>query len=278
MPAISLVVCVYKERELLQRLLSGASGCYDDLVVVHDGPDTENVREVAERAGGRFFEHPRVGSLEGQSPFAWGKASHDWILRLDADEFPGEEMKSWLQAFRGQPAPAGDISGYTCIWPLWDGKRMTTKNWPQGRIFLFNKQSVRFFGLPEQVPIPDGHFEPLPMILNHQPQRPAYGIRNILLRPQAARWRELIAEKLCGKPTDLPCWRWDSDQWPPIWEGIRQRPLRTAMGRLTMGTFRVLRQQWRFDHTLFLSAAVTGSLHHALICVKYWKLQKKRGK
>lgn len=37
MPNISLVVCLYKERDLLERLLQQAEGCYDDLVVVHDG-------------------------------------------------------------------------------------------------------------------------------------------------------------------------------------------------------------------------------------------------
>lgn len=36
MPKISLVVCLYKERDLLERLLQHAEGCYDDLVVVHD--------------------------------------------------------------------------------------------------------------------------------------------------------------------------------------------------------------------------------------------------
>lgn len=39
MPKISLVVCLYKERDLLERLLQNAEGCYDDLVVVHDGDE-----------------------------------------------------------------------------------------------------------------------------------------------------------------------------------------------------------------------------------------------
>ena len=39
MPRISLVVCVCDERELLQRLLQEAAGCYDELLVVHDGTE-----------------------------------------------------------------------------------------------------------------------------------------------------------------------------------------------------------------------------------------------
>src|SRR4030095_5992234 len=39
MPPVSLVVCLYRERDLLCRLLDKASSCYDELVVVHDGPE-----------------------------------------------------------------------------------------------------------------------------------------------------------------------------------------------------------------------------------------------
>ena len=34
MPALSLVVCVYQQRDLLARLIHESQGCYDDLVVV----------------------------------------------------------------------------------------------------------------------------------------------------------------------------------------------------------------------------------------------------
>ena len=51
MPALSLVVCLHNEREFLQRLLQKAEGCYDDLVVVHDGPDETHTRVLVEAAG-----------------------------------------------------------------------------------------------------------------------------------------------------------------------------------------------------------------------------------
>ena len=123
MPAISLVVCVHKERTLLARLLKNAGGGYDDLIVVHDGPDTANMRELVEPAGGKFFVGPQEYQQEPHWSFAWAQAKYDWILRLDADEFPGEELKKWLQTFRKSPEPAATISGYTCIWPLWNGQR-----------------------------------------------------------------------------------------------------------------------------------------------------------
>jgi hypothetical protein len=277
MPAISLVVCLYQQRDLLARLIRESAGCYDDLVVVHDGPDTTDVRSVVETAGGRFFERTHEFQQEPHWPFAWGQARHDWILRLDADEFPSTEMKAWLLEFRRAPEPPAAISGYVCIWPMWNGKRAISKKWPAGRNFLFNKHCVRFFGMVEQVPVPDAKYKPLNLILRHEiAGRAINSLQNILLRKQAALWRECIARSLLGKPTDLACWRWENAAWPREWEQIRQRPLWTAGKRLVKGTLLTLRDQWTMERRLFPIVALEISLHHALICIKFWCLRRRQ--
>lgn len=276
MPAISLVVCVCQERDLLERLLRHTAGCYDDLVVVHDGPDTTGVQGMVAMADGRFFERPRAFQQEPHWPFAWAQARHDWILRLDADELPDEALKRWLQNFRRSPEPSANVSGYTCCWPLWNGRRMVSRAWPAGRNFLFHRQRVRYFGMAEQGPVAEGTYEPLELILHHQPRRKSYGLHNLLARKQAYLWRASIARSLLGKPTDLSCWRWQDAPWPPPWEQIRRQPLRTAFTRLTMETFRGLREQWRREKKFFPWAAVSGPINHALICLKYWQLSRKK--
>ena len=276
MPAVTLVVCVHRQRDLLERLIRESAGCYDELIVLHDIPDVQNVRAVTEAAGGRFFEREPVFLQEPHWPFAWGQARHDWILRFDADEFPSAEMRAWLAEFRRAPEPSATISGYTCIWPLWDGEKEITKKTCAGRIFLFDRRRVKFFGMVEQVMIPDGRYEPVDLILHHQPRRKSFGLRNVLLRKQAYRWREVIARSLLGKPTDLACWRWESEAWPDDWEQIRQHPFPTAMRRLVMGTLRGARNHWRWERKLLLAAALMGPIHHALICFKYWQLRRKQ--
>ena len=276
MPSLSLVACVHKERELLERLLQKAEGCYDDLVVVHDGPDSIGVRRVVEAHGGRFFENEKRGSLEAQSPFAWPLAKYDWIFRPDADEFPSEEMRKWLLDFRHAPEPAPEISGYTCIWPLWNGRKVVSRNIWDGRLFVFNRQRVRFFGMIEQGLVPDGRYEPTKLVLFHQPNRKSYGFHNVLFRKQAYRWREKIAQSLLGKPTDLPCWRWSDQNWPSEWEQVRKHPLQTAMRRLVMESFRGLRAQWRAERRFFPEAALNGPIHHALFCLKYWQMSRRK--
>jgi hypothetical protein len=274
MPAVSLVVCVHRERELLQRLLRESAGLYDDLIVIHDGPDDTGVRAVVDAAGGRFFERPRAYQQEPHWPFAWQNAAHDWILRLDADEFPSPELKAWLNQFRARPGPEVDTSGFTCIWPLWNGRRAISKVWPAGRIFLFHRQRVRFFGMVEQVPIADTQFEPLALVLRHEPPRKSYGFRNLVLRRQAYYWRECIAESLLREPALLACWRWGQEPWPPVWEEIRRHPLRTSLSRLVREPFRALRAQWRTERRFFLAAAFAAPIHHALVGLKLWRLRK----
>jgi hypothetical protein len=275
MPAISLVVCVHLQRDLLERLLRESGGCYDDLVVVHDGPDTAGIRAMVEAAGGRFFERKREHQQEPHWPFAWEQAKHDWILRLDADEFPADEMKLWVGKFRQAAEPSAEISGYTCIWPLWNGKHQVSQKWPAGRLFLFNKQRVRFFGMCEQTPIPDGKCEALDLVLRHQPRRKSYGLYNMLIRKESRRVADIIARNLRGKPTDLACWRWHEENWPPHWEGIRRQPLSTAFKRLVKGTFSDLKNQWRMERRLFPVAAIGGPLHGATICLKFFSGRSK---
>ena len=275
MPATSLVVCLYKQRDLLERMLQRSAGCYDDLVVVHDGPDEAGVGAVVEAAGGRFFERPRAFQQEPHMPFAFGQARHDWILHLDADEFPSDELKKWLQEFRRAPEPEAGIAGFTCIWPLWNGQRAVSKKYWDGRKFLFDRRQVRFFGMVEQAVISEGVFQPLDFILHHQPRRKSYGLHNILLRQQAYRWRECIAQSLLGKPTDLACWRWESEAWPVEWEQIRRHPLNTALSRLLMGTFRGLRGGWRAERRLFFEASLGPPIHHAMICLKFRQVRRR---
>ncbi len=279
MPAISFVVCVRDQRDLLERLLQHCDGCYDDLLVVHDGPETtdpeKRVEPLVLNYGGRFFVRPRAYQQEPHWPFAWGQAKHDWILRLDADEFPSAKMKTWLANFREAAAPETSLSGYTCIWPLWNGRREITTHYSQGRIFLFDRQRVRFFGMAEQVPIADSRYEPIDFVLRHHPHRKSYGLHNILFRNQAYRWRALIAQSLLGKPTDLPCWRWTNENWPDHWEQMRRHPFRTAALRLLKSPLVTMRDQWKSEGKIFPLAALSNPLHHVLIALAFWRLRRR---
>jgi len=312
MPAISLVICVYREHDLLKRLLENADACYDDLIVVHDGPEeggqADGAAEVAaidyaermpdrllpsgyrqlldaplpgtihalvHQYGGRFFEGPRCFQQEPHWPFTWSQAREEWVLRLDADEFPSAGLRSWLRAFRAQ-TELPTASGYTCIWPLWDGLRAVTQGWPGGRLFLFDRRRVRFFGMVEQTPIPDGTPDELRLVLCHQPTRKSYGVRNILVRRQAYHWRRVIAQSLLGKATDLPRWRWSSEAWPDQWERLRLHPLRHSLTTLVRYPLHQVRGMLRAGQRPILSACLNPGLHHFMLGLRVFAEQRRR--
>jgi FkbM family methyltransferase len=313
MPKISLVVCLRGERDLLARLIEHTAECYDDLVVVHDGNEKDvsswklgtipsalaidwgcvpaesalpeffarnqntvepgSIRKFVTSLGGRFFEHPRVGSLEAQSPFAWWAAKHDWILRLDADEFPSDQLAQWLRIFRAVPTNDITSAAFSCVWPLWNGRRKTTRNWPNNRLFLFDRRRVSLLGLVEQSPVIEGRTTQLPLTLHHQPRRKSYGIRNILFRRQAWLWRESIAHSLLQGPQNLPRWRHNSANWPSSWNAIFADPLLEGIYRalkFPMEQHRVLRSHGeRFS----LGACLNPALHHFMIGAQTWRQQ-----
>lgn len=275
MPPVTLAVCIHRERDLLDRLLRHAEGCYDDLVVVHDGPDEGDVRGLVEAHGGRFFERPRRYQQEPHWPFAWEQARHDWILRWDADEFPGAELKGWLAGFRTGSEPPPDVAAYSCILPLWDGRRARTRKWPR-RIALLHRGRVRYFGMADQPPVPDGRTLALDLILHHQPKRKCYGIRYTVARPKVRRWHEEIGRALLGRPTDLPCWRWDDPEWPEKWEQIRRRPLGTALYRLVMSPIGNAREALQCGEWPWPSYLTFFPLQHWMTCMTYRRMRRQR--
>ncbi len=341
MPKISLVVCLHKERDLLERLLQHASGCYDDLVVVHDGPEsaelgkwklesgtddmlyevgwespedlslrepdappiklardfadlppdgpmptgyrlvqgvpaTGSTHELVCKYGGRFFEGPRCFQQEPHWPFGWWAAKHDWILRLDADEFPSPKMKDWLIDFKGSGQSPLGVSGYNCIWPLWNGK---VEKWTQrapSRLFLFSKSLNESFGMAETQPMPFCCAPlPIPLLLHHQPRRKSYGISNLLYRNQAYSWRRVIALSLLKSPLQLPRWKYTKTLWPDHWENLKKQNLReAAYSSVRVGVGQMV-YEVRHGSEILISAFLGTTLNQFLMAWTFKRVLKE---
>ena len=322
MPKISLVVCLYREKDLLERLLKHLEGCYDDLVVVHDGAETSafpssqtqqtspeqlslsspqappvamardygdlsrdstmppgyrfrsdlgatgTIQELVQQYKGSFYEGPRCFQQEPHWPFAWWVAKYDWILRLDADEYPSDALRNWIQDFRKNQTAQIDLSGFTAIWPLWNGRQPCTRRWPAGRLFLFDKKKVNFVGMVEQTPVPDSFFHPTHRTLIHAPKRKSYGVRNIVFRKQAYLWRSNIARSLQQSPLLLPRWRFSFSDWPSPWREKLVHPIRSALISLFWYPLCQARDMLRWEKKIDLSACLNPGLHHFLMQIE----------
>lgn len=91
---LSVVVCTLNEEAHIGRLL--ASVRWADEVLVLDCGSTDRTREIAQSEGARVETHPWAG-YSRQKNEAARRASHDWILSLDADEVVDPTLAASIQ-------------------------------------------------------------------------------------------------------------------------------------------------------------------------------------
>ena len=271
-----MIACTFGDRVPLNRLLEHSRDCCDELIVIHDGPDFEDVGGLAAQFGGRFIERSRAFSQEPHIPFAIGEATHDWILRFDSDEYPSNELKDWLMDFRRQPRVDPMIAGYQWICPAWNGRKRISMNWPNKFLRLFNRNTVAMIGLCENGPEPEPDYlaPKMPLRFWHEPQSPSHGFRNIFKKQRTRQARMNLARALLGSPLDHPRWRYDRERWPIGWQHVRDYPILTGLWRLI---------SWPPRHAVAMLLAgdvprpsVFGhaGLFHATLCFEVWRMKR----
>ncbi len=104
MTRLSVVIITLDEAQDLPRCLDSVA--WADEIVVVDSGSTDGTRELCrERAGVRLVEQPFLG-FGPQKRFAVARASHDWVLSLDADEVVTPELADEIRRLL-----AGDTGG-----------------------------------------------------------------------------------------------------------------------------------------------------------------------
>ena len=108
---LSLSACIItlNEEQNLPRCLDSISGIVDEVVVV-DSLSTDRTRQIASAAGARVFPHPFRGYV-GQKQLALEKATGDWALCLDADEWLSEALRDNIAQLM-ERGPGTGIAGY----------------------------------------------------------------------------------------------------------------------------------------------------------------------
>ncbi|PRB05181.1 hypothetical protein CQ046_04785 [Chryseobacterium sp. MYb7] len=94
---ISLAIITYNEEENIVRLLNSLADIADEVIIV-DSFSTDKTKEICTQKYPqvKFFEKKFNGYGE-QKNHALNLCSHEWVLFLDADEVPDEEMKKSIQ-------------------------------------------------------------------------------------------------------------------------------------------------------------------------------------
>ncbi|PKK84916.1 MAG: hypothetical protein CVT49_01815 [candidate division Zixibacteria bacterium HGW-Zixibacteria-1] len=140
MSKISAVIITKNEEANIERCLKSVD--WVDEIIVVDTDSTDKTRRIATEAGARVFqvEWQGFGHAKG---FGVEKASHDWILSIDADEEIGERLASEIKGvIASDRAENGfEIPRRTSFLGRW----IKYSRWyPDYVLRLFKKNSGRF--------------------------------------------------------------------------------------------------------------------------------------
>lgn len=86
MSEISVCIITKNEEQNLSKCLDAIAAYPFEIVVVDTG-STDNSREVALAHGAKVYDFPWINDFSAARNFSIAKASHNWILVLDSDEY-----------------------------------------------------------------------------------------------------------------------------------------------------------------------------------------------
>lgn len=91
---ISVVLNTYNAEKHLGKVLNSVKE-FDEIVVC-DMHSTDNTLKIAEKFGANIVFHENTGYVEPARNVAIQSAKNEWVLLLDADEIPSENLKKKL--------------------------------------------------------------------------------------------------------------------------------------------------------------------------------------
>ncbi|HWL24552.1 MAG TPA: glycosyltransferase [Ureibacillus sp.] len=89
-PSISLCMIVKNEEKVLNRCLTSVSKFVDEIIIVDTG-SSDNTKKIASEYTSNIYDFNWINDFSAARNFAASKASGEWILVLDADEYVDEE-------------------------------------------------------------------------------------------------------------------------------------------------------------------------------------------
>lgn len=140
---ISAVIITFNEEKRLVPALKSVEGVADEIVVV-DSYSTDDTVKLARRFTDKVFRR-RWTNYADQKNYANEKATHAWILSLDADERLSPRLREEILALKEtEPKPAAfSMPRLTCYLGRW----IRHSGWyPDRKLRLFRRDRARWEG------------------------------------------------------------------------------------------------------------------------------------
>ncbi len=143
MSQLSVVIITFNEERNIARCIDSIREVADDIVVV-DSFSTDKTQKLCEERNVRFIHHKFDGHIE-QKNWALSLAKYPFVLSLDADEAPDEELiKSIREVKENQTADGYTMNRLT----NYCGKWIKHCGWyPDKKLRLFNSAKGKWGGV-----------------------------------------------------------------------------------------------------------------------------------
>lgn len=166
-PPISAVVTCFNSAATLERCLASLGFC-DELVVLDSG-STDASQSIAQAHGARLWVEPFRG-YAAQKQAAVDRASHDWVLLLDSDEWLEPEAGPRLRAAIAEALQAAEHpAGFSLPrreWLFWRWQHPRSRHNRYVRLFDRRRARLSTHAVHETVQV-DGLVARLPVLLLH---------------------------------------------------------------------------------------------------------------
>lgn len=225
---ISACLVIRNEDKVLERCLQSIKDIVGEIIVVHDGPCTDNSLEIAKAYGARVFIRNFIGEAEWHRPFSYEQTNGDWILQIDADEYLSKDA---IQQVPLLIKPQG-VNGYSFYWPYFSGGKYIQKG-PFAQTYkdcLFKKNEFHMVGLSHEYARVYGNKIKLKNIqLEHRPLYDNF-TKEAFKRKWIA-WAQLHARQIADLE-NVPCYNlpnWLHSQDYHYYDQMRKHPLQNGV-------------------------------------------------
>jgi glycosyltransferase involved in cell wall biosynthesis len=165
---ISFYMVIYNEEKLIRRCLESIKDIADEIIVIHDGPCSDQSISIAKEYNCVTFEtENNLGIGEKHYIKALNLCKNDWVFKIDADEFLHPKDKNKIFELTSSK----EYSGYYFVWPLhWDGEHYRGGK-SLRKLCLFRKSEIGYVDIFHHPLILKGKGKEVDLVLEHRPQK-----------------------------------------------------------------------------------------------------------
>lgn len=163
-PKITALAITLNEENNIERYINSLD--FVDEIIIVDSFSSDKTVEIAERLNAKVYKNT-FKDFSSQRNFALSKASNDWVLFFDLDEYITPELKQ--EIMENITNPKSNVAFYFKRQFNFLGKKINFGGWQNDKVArLFNRTKCSYEGLVHESLKINGNSTKLKQKLNHE--------------------------------------------------------------------------------------------------------------